>query len=122
MTPSSCRGIGEDTRVPSAAVAMRAVETLLRELEAADKFSGVVGVEQGDQKLLLEAFGCASRTWSIPTTVETRFDTASITKLFTAVATLQLVEHGAFALDASVIGYLGLEGTGISAAVTPTTC
>jgi CubicO group peptidase (beta-lactamase class C family) len=106
-------------RVPSAAVAVRAVETLLRELEAADRFSGVVGVEQGDEKLLLEAFGYASRTWSIPTTVDTRFDTASITKLFTAVATLQLVEHGAFALDTSVIGYLGLEGTGISAAVTP---
>ena len=75
-----------------------------------------MGVEQGDQNLLLEAFGYASRAWSIPTTVETRFDTASITKLFTAVATLQLVEHGAFALDASVIGYLGLEETGISSA------
>jgi CubicO group peptidase (beta-lactamase class C family) len=103
----------------SAAVALRTVVALLRELEAADKFSGVVGVEQGDEKVLLEAFGCASRAWSIPTTVDTRFDTASITKLFTAVATLQLVEHGAFALDASVIGYLGLEGTGISAGVTP---
>ena len=102
-----------------AAVALRAVEVLLRELEAADRFSGVVGVAEGDQMLLLEAVGYASRTWSIPATVDTRFDTASITKLFTAVATLQLVEHGAFALDASVIGYLGLEGPGISSAVTP---
>ena len=42
--PVRAGGIGEDTRVPSAAVAVRAVETLLRELEAADKFSGVVGV------------------------------------------------------------------------------
>ena len=67
----------------------------------------------------MEAFGYASRTWSIPATVDTRFDSASITKLFTAVATLQLVEHGAFALDTSVIGYLGLEETGISSAVTP---
>lgn len=103
----------------SAALVLRAVEGLLRELEAADKFSGVVGVKQGDQELLLDAFGYASRTWSIPATVETRFDTASITKLFTAVATLQLVEHGAFTLDTSMIEYLGLEETGISAAVTP---
>ena len=101
------------------AVALRAVEALLCELAAADKFSGVVGVAQGDQELLLEAFGYASRTWGIPATVETRFDTASITKLFTAVATLQLVEHGAFALDTSVTGYLGLEDTGISTEVTP---
>ncbi len=98
---------------------MRVVETQLRKLEAADTFSGVVGVEQGNRELMLEAFGQASRTWSIPTTVETRFDTASMTKLFTAVATLQLVEQGAFALDTSVIGYLGLEETEISPAVTP---
>ncbi|MDQ5874842.1 MAG: beta-lactamase family protein [Actinomycetota bacterium] len=103
----------------SAAVAVRTVEALLRELEAADRFSGVVGVMQGDRELLRDAFGYANRTWSIPTTVETRFDTASITKLFTAVATLQLIEHGAFALDTSVIGYLGLKGSGISPAVTP---
>ena len=98
---------------------MRAVEARLRELESADGFSGVVGIEQGNEALLLEAFGCASRTWNIPTTIETRFDTASMTKLFTAVATLQLVERGAFALDTSVIGYLGFEKTGISLAVTP---
>ena len=35
------------------------------------------------------------------------------------MTTLQLVEHGAFALDTPVIGYLGLEETGISTAVTP---
>jgi CubicO group peptidase (beta-lactamase class C family) len=103
----------------SAAVALRPVEVLLRELEAANEFSGAVGITQGDQELLLEAFGFASRTWNIPVTVETRFDTASITKLFTAVATLQLIERRAFALDTPVIGYLALEETGISAAVTP---
>jgi CubicO group peptidase (beta-lactamase class C family) len=113
------RGIGEDVRMSSAVAALRAVETLLRELEAADMFSGVVGVEQGDEELLHEAYGYASRTWGIPTTVETRFDTASITKLFTAVATLQLIERGAFTLDTSTIEYLGLEETGISPAVTP---
>jgi CubicO group peptidase (beta-lactamase class C family) len=103
----------------SATLALGAVEGLPRELEAADRFSGVVGVTQGDQELLLDSFGYASRTWSIPATVETRFDTASITKLFTAVATLQLVEHGAFTLDTSMIEYLRLEETGISPAVTP---
>ena len=102
----------------STASVLRTVEALLRELEAADEFSGAVAVAQGDE-LLLDAFGFASRTWGIPATVGTRFDTASITKLFTAVGTLQLVERGAFALDTSVTGYLGLEGAGISPAVTP---
>ena len=111
--------MGEDMRVSSPAVALGMVEVLLHDLEAAGEFSGAVGVKQGDQELLLDAFGHASRTWKIRTTIETRFDTASITKLFTAVATLQLVERGAFALDTSVIGYLELEGTGISREVTP---
>src|SRR5215208_3902797 len=100
-------------------VSLGNVEALLRQLEAADEFSGAVAVAQGDEELLLEAYGYASRTWNIPATVETRFDTASITKLFTAVATLQLVEEGAFALDTPVIAYLGLDETGISPAVTP---
>lgn len=55
----------------------------------------------------------------MPCTLATRFDTASVTKLFTAVAAPQLVERAAFALDTSVIEYLGLDGTTISMAVTP---
>jgi CubicO group peptidase (beta-lactamase class C family) len=95
------------------------VRGLLRELEAADRFSGAVGIEQEGRQLMLEAFGYANRAWIVEATVDTRFDTASVTKLFTAVATLQLVEAGAFDLDTPVIGYLGLEDTEISRAVTP---
>ena len=103
----------------SAALSLERITALLHELEAAGEFSAAVAVKQGDQELLTGAFGFASRTWTIPATLETRFDTASITKLFTAVGILQLVEHGAFALDTSVTRYLGLEATGISPDVTP---
>jgi CubicO group peptidase (beta-lactamase class C family) len=109
----------EDKRMSPGTVDFPAVEALMRELEAAEGFSGVVGVRERDRDMLMGAFGYASRTWGIPMSLETRLDTASITKLFTAVATLQLVERGAFGLDTSVIDYLGLDGTGISAAVTP---
>jgi CubicO group peptidase (beta-lactamase class C family) len=105
--------------VSSRSVDFRAVETRLRELEAADRFSGVLGVRRGDHDLLSGAFGYASRTWKVPMAPGMRFDSASITKVFTAVATLQLVESGAFELDTSAIEYLGIEGSGISAAVTP---
>lgn len=63
--------------------------------------------------------GGSARAWRVPCTLDTRFDTASVTKLFTAVAAPQLVERAAFALDTSVIEYLGLDGTTISMAVTP---
>ena len=90
----------------------------LRDLEASDAFSGVVRVTVGEDERFAGAYGFASRSWGERNTLDTRFDTASITKLFTAVATLQQVDRGAFGLDTPVIGFLGLEGTAIAPEVT----
>ncbi len=96
----------------------RTLDTALRELEGRDAFSGVVRVTVGGEEHFGRAYGPASRAWHIPNTLETRFDTASITKLFTAVVTLQQIDAGSFDLDTSAIDYLGLQGTAISPAVT----
>ncbi len=101
-----------------------AFDRYLQSRSDADLFAGVVRLEQdqpdGTAVTLLEkGYGLASRAWQIPCTPDIRFDTASITKLFTAVAVLQQVEAGAFGLDTSVTDYLGLTGTQISADVTP---
>lgn len=40
-----------------------------------------------------EAYGFANRVFKIPNKIDTKFDTASITKVFTAVAVLQLVQE-----------------------------
>lgn len=90
----------------------------LRRLEASEAFSGVVRVTVGDDTRFVGAYGFASRSWRVRNTLDTRFDTASITKLFTAVATLQQVDAGTFGLETSVVEYLGLEGTAISPDVT----
>jgi CubicO group peptidase (beta-lactamase class C family) len=82
-----------------------------------DGFSGVVLITQGASQLFAGAYGYASRTWKVSNSLATRFDTASITKLFTAVATLQLIDRGAFTFDTSVIDFLGLQGTTINRAV-----
>ena len=42
------------------------------------------------------------------------FNTASVTKLFIAVATLQLIERGLLAFDTPVIDFLGLQETSIT--------
>ncbi len=84
------------------------------ELEQQHKFSGVVFITQGASQLYAEAYGYASRPWKIRNTLDMRFDTASITKLFTSVATLQLIDQGALAFDTGVIDFLGLEDTTIS--------
>ena len=80
-------------------------------------FSGVVLITQGSSQLFAGAYGYASRSWKVPNTLTTRFDTASVTKLFTAVATLQLIDRGVLAFDTPVIDFLGLQDTAISRAV-----
>jgi CubicO group peptidase (beta-lactamase class C family) len=82
-----------------------------------DAFSGVVLITQGNSSLFAGAYGYASRSWKVHNTLAMRFDTASVTKLFTSVATLQLIDRGLVAFDTPVIDFLGLQGTVISRAV-----
>jgi CubicO group peptidase (beta-lactamase class C family) len=83
-------------------------------LAAQDEFSGVVRITRGEEEIFANAYGYASRPWKVPNTLATRFDTASITKLFTAVAVLQQVDAGRLSLVTSAIEYLGLKDTAIS--------
>ena len=85
---------------------------------AGSHFTGVVALSQGDRTLFEGAYGLASPRWGIPNTLETRFDTASVTKLFTSVAVLQLVGRGLLDLDASIHEYADLDGTTIAREVT----
>jgi len=96
----------------------RELDSYFREMEDRDEYSGVVLVTQGQEMLFEGAYGYASRAWKVPNTLETRFDTASITKLFTAAATLQLIDRGLLAFDTPIVEFLGLEGTAISPDVT----
>ena len=85
-----------------------------QELENQEKFSGAVLITQGKSHLYAQTFGYASRKWGVRNTLETRFDTASITKLFTAVATLQLIDQELLSFDTAVIDFLELKDTTIS--------
>jgi len=81
-------------------------------------FSGVVLVRRGGTTLFSAARGLASPRWGAPNELHTRFDTASITKLFTSVAVLQLVGRGLLDLDTSIHSYADLGGTTIAPEVT----
>lgn len=83
-----------------------------------EDFSGVVLIRRGNATLFESATELASRRWNIPNSMDTRFDTASITKLFTSVAVLQQVERGTLDLETSIHHYVDLAGTAISPEVT----
>jgi CubicO group peptidase (beta-lactamase class C family) len=78
------------------------VDKLMNTLVAADAFSGTVTVAREGKPLYARAFGLASRAWNAPNRVDTRFNLASITKMFTAVAVAQLVEQGQLSYDDTV--------------------
>jgi CubicO group peptidase (beta-lactamase class C family) len=73
---------------------------------AQDAFSGVLLVARGDKVLLQRAWGLADREAKTPVALDTKFRIGSMNKMFTAVATLQLVGAGKLSLDGSVGQYL----------------
>jgi len=92
----------------------RAIGRMARE----DQFSGAVLICRSGKDLFRRAYGPADRTWNIRNTPQTRFRIASVGKMFTAAAVLQLIEAGKLALGTHVVHYLGLKGTNLPAGVT----
>jgi len=86
---------------------------LLTDTSHKEQFSGVVKIQQNDDMLFEAAYGYANRSWKVKNRLDTRFRIASISKVFTAVAILQLIDKGKLTLDSSVIENLELGNTRI---------
>ena len=82
------------------------VDRVLHEYADAGQLSGAVLVARDSKVVYRGAFGLANRELAVPNTVTTRFRIGSITKAFTAILALQLVEQGKLSLDGTVIDYL----------------
>ena len=75
------------------------IHRLIAEQAGPEPFSGVVYLTQGEEILFEKAYGQAIRAETIPNRVDTRFQTASGCKIFTAVAVCRLVERSLLAFD-----------------------
>jgi CubicO group peptidase (beta-lactamase class C family) len=73
---------------------------------AADEFSGAALVARDGDVLLEQAWGLADREAGTPNSTATKFRIGSMNKMFTSVATLQLVDAGKLALDQPIGTYL----------------
>ncbi|HEA29210.1 MAG TPA: class A beta-lactamase-related serine hydrolase [Leeuwenhoekiella sp.] len=71
-----------------------------------DDFSGAVLVAHNDKIIEKRAYGLSSIEFDVKNSTDTKFNIASITKLFTAVATLQLYEQGKLKLNNPIGQYL----------------
>lgn len=92
--------------------------TLIAALAEDDHFSGAVRISQEGTTLFESAVGYANRAWRVKNEIDTRFRVASISKMFTAVAVLQLVDRGVVGLDTAVVDALDLHNSTIPKATT----
>ena len=69
------------------------------------RFSGTVAVSDNNGVFYLRSLGMADRSWNIPVNDSTKFDVASVTKMFTAVSIALLYEEGAIKLDDTILDH-----------------
>ena len=103
---------------PLSEILLRHLKPAIDQREQEHTFSGTVLVSRDATPLFAGAWGYASRTWQIKNTLDTLFLTASVSKLFTATAILQLAEAGRLTLDQSIRALVPLQDSPISEAVT----
>jgi len=98
----------EDLPIPrmSEADVLASLDARTHLLAEKEQFSGAVLVARHDKVLFEKAYGAADRAKGTPNTIDTQFRHASLGKMFTAIATLQLVEAGKLSLDGHVSDYL----------------
>lgn len=85
-------GVSDDEMV-------RLVRRRIDSLTEEGSFSGAILLARGDEVLLREARGLANETWGISNRADTRFNVASVSKMWTAVVVMKLVEEGKLSLD-----------------------
>jgi CubicO group peptidase (beta-lactamase class C family) len=73
---------------------------------AADEFSGAALVARNGKVVYERAWGLADREADVPNSTETKFRLGSMNKMFTSVATLQLVDAGKLELDEPIGTYM----------------
>jgi CubicO group peptidase (beta-lactamase class C family) len=81
----------------------------LERLARDDLFSGAVLVARDDRILFQGAWGDANKAFRLRNRIDTRFNLASMNKMFTAVAVGQLAEGGRLSLDDPVGKHLGAD-------------
>lgn len=82
------------------------LEQLLRTYHDYGRFNGSVLVADENGILYQDGFGWANVEWEIPNEADTKFRLASITKQFTALLVMQLVEQGKLSLEVPISTYL----------------
>lgn len=82
-----------------------AIEKIFSKYHAYENFQGVVLIAEAGEVIYRKAFGLANREWGVPNQIDTRFNIASISKQFTAMLVMQLIEENKIHPDSTISAY-----------------
>ncbi|OXA74323.1 hypothetical protein B0A67_00640 [Flavobacterium aquidurense] len=82
------------------------ISKMVDEYAVKNQFNGTVLVQNNHKIIYHKSFGVAERSFNSKVTNETKYQVCSITKTFTAVLILQLVEKGKINLNSKIRDYL----------------
>jgi CubicO group peptidase (beta-lactamase class C family) len=82
------------------------LDKLMQTYHAYGRFNGVVLVAEEGRIIYNKGLGLANMEWNLPNTPATKFRIGSVTKPFTAMLIMQLVEQGKITLEAPVSTYI----------------
>lgn len=89
------------------------LQDICEKFETDYNYSGTCLIKKGDRTLFSYTCGMAHRGFGIPNRLDTKFNTASISKIFTAAAALLLIEDEKFGFDDPITQLVDLKGTEI---------
>lgn len=98
-------GVSTEGSVYTSAIKEARID-IWKELSTNKGSSAAVAIMDDGKIVYSEQFGMRNREKSLPVGRETQFNIGSVSKIFTAVAMLSLVDQGKVALDAPVTTYL----------------
>ncbi|WP_430817900.1 serine hydrolase domain-containing protein [Carboxylicivirga sp. RSCT41] len=81
----------------------------LKKMKENDEFSGAILIAKDGKQIFKEAVGDASKSYLIKNKADTKFNIASVGKIFTGLAVMQLVEKGILSYDDYVNKYVEAE-------------
>lgn len=90
----------------SAQTVNQKIDEVMQKYVELDRFSGSVLLAKDGKILYEKAFGDENKSYLIKNTVDTKFNIASMGKMFTGVSILQLEERGKLNINDPVINYL----------------
>lgn len=78
----------------------------MQKLIQADVFSGVVLLAKDGKVIFNKAYGEANKDFGVANRTDTKFNLASLNKMFTSIAIAQLVEQGKLSFDDSLSKFM----------------